>query len=79
MPLRIRGCPQPENDSATGASSAPQRASLSFAISFAAVAYIGAGLLLAVASLITAPRDTRRLAADLREDAEVKDAGILSP
>jgi MFS family permease len=47
-----------------------QRESLSFAISVAAVAYVGAGLLLTSAALITAPRDTRRLAEELKRDAE---------
>lgn len=49
-----------------------QRESLSFAISVAAIAYIGAGLLLGSAALVTAPRDTRRLAEDLRRSAEVE-------
>lgn len=43
--------------------------SLSFAISIAATAYLGAGILLATAAAITAPRDTRRLAAELRKEA----------
>ncbi len=47
-----------------------ERASLSFAISVAAIAYIGAGVLLASAAFITAPRDTRRLAEELARDAE---------
>ena len=47
-----------------------QRASLSFAISVAAIAYIGAGLLLASAAFITAPRDTRRLAEDFKKYLE---------
>jgi sugar phosphate permease len=48
-----------------------ERQSLGFAISVAAVAYIGAGLLLTGAALFTAPRDTRRLEAELRKEAEV--------
>ena len=43
-----------------------ERQSLSFAISVAAIAYIGAGALLFSAAFLTAPRDTRRLAAELR-------------
>ncbi|HYM13114.1 MAG TPA: MFS transporter [Bryobacterales bacterium] len=49
-----------------------QRQSLSFAISVAAVAYVGAGVLLTSAALVTAPGDTRRLEADLRKEAEVR-------
>jgi MFS family permease len=47
-----------------------KRESLSFAISIAAIAYIGAALLLASAAFLTAPRDTRRLAESLRKEAE---------
>jgi MFS family permease len=47
-----------------------QQASLSFAISVAAVAYIGAGLLLTTAALVTAPKDSARLIAALRKDSE---------
>jgi MFS family permease len=46
-----------------------KRASLSFAISVAAVAYIGAAVLLSTAAFVTAPRDTRRLAEELWEEA----------
>ena len=60
-----------------GAGSAPivigliaERESLSFGISIAAVAYIGAGLLLTIAGLVTAPKDTSRVAAELRLESE---------
>jgi MFS family permease len=59
-----------------GAGSAPlvigilaQRESLSFAISVAAVAYLGAGLLLTTAALVTAPKDTQRLISDLERQS----------
>ena len=43
--------------------------SLSFAISIAAAAYYGAAALLAAAAWVTAPKDTRRLAAEMRKEA----------
>lgn len=43
--------------------------SLSFAISIAAGAYYGAAALLATAAWVTAPKDTRRLAAEMRKEA----------
>jgi len=46
-----------------------QRESLSFAISVAAVAYLGAGLLLTTAALVTAPKDTERLISDLEQQS----------
>lgn len=44
-----------------------ERESLSFAISVAAIAYLGAGVLLLTAGLITAPKDTARLSEVLRD------------
>ncbi len=44
-----------------------QREGLSFAISLAAVAYVVAALLLTTAALVTAPKDTERLIAELRQ------------
>lgn len=43
--------------------------SLSFAISIAAAAYLGAAALLSTAAWVTAPKDTRRLLEELREEA----------